>query len=435
MYGFLQRLSMLVQTPLHGMSLFFASVVGFIVFLNAMDLFVMRQWDFSVYYMAGYALNHDWNPYDRDGLQELASSLPEVEYGGLPYLYPPLTGYLFKPLALLPYFEAKYVWFVCKCAALEGIILVTLFVCRIPISVFSLGLVHLAAVYFRPVRLDFNAGNIAVFEALMVYAFFWYWRIANYRSSGVVLSFVGAIKIMPLMLILYPLHLRQYKLLIPFFISMGCIGATTLYHYNLFTSYLTFYQSTLWRQIWDEQVQSFFNCSSTTVILRTFTDTYFARPIIESDLIANTLIPLFPIAVFFLSAWLIDKALKMNPQIHSHEFNVALLIMTLLLISPRLAGYTLAWLFLPYICVAKEIVINRMVSAGILWLLSLGLLQVVAPPEHIPHGWPQLLIDKEFFALFFLYLSMAIVLVKKYKKIKEIPRHSDTLVLESIEES
>lgn len=415
MYGNLKRLSMFVWQPLHKIQLFYAMALGFLFVMLSMNVFLHRQWDFGVYYMTGYAINHDLNPYDKDGLLTASYELPDVEYGGLPYLYPPITAHLFQPLACLSYFEATYVWYILKCIALELLIVLTLRLCNIPCNLLYLFFLHIAALWFRPIHLDFNAGNMAVFEAALIYSFFWSWKSGKGVLSAVPLTLAGSIKIMPFLLILYPLHLRKYNILISFSLCMLLIGGLTLLEYERLASYLSFFRSTKWLMIWDEQVQSFFNCSATTVIVRTFSDTYFAQPIYESALAVSILIPLFPIVVFTCSAILINQYLNRNDKGILDGPVVSLLIMTLLLIPPRLAGYTLSWLYLPIICLLKEGFINKQIVTLFLISIGLWLLQSDIPPEHVSPGITQLLIDKDFFGLLAIYLSGMIFFIKKLK--------------------
>lgn len=413
MYGKFHRLSMFAAQPLHKIPLFCCVSCGFLFLLFCMNVFVTRQWDFSVYYMAGYAINHGLNPYDRDGLLLAAQQLPDSEYGGLPYLYPPITAHLFQPFACLSFFDAKYVWYVLKCIALEVMILMTIRLTNLPCNLIWLCILHAAAVWFRPIHLDFNAGNMAVFEAVLIYVFFWLWKQQRFTLSALVLTLSGSIKVTPFLIALYPLHLRQYRFLIPVCGWLTGLGLLTIVNYGNVFHYFAFYRSTLWLKIWDEQVQSFFNCSSTTVILRTFTDTYFARPIIESNLAAGVLIPLFPIVIFISTGLILDKALKRNPDSALDGAVVSILIMTLLLIPPRLAGYSLAWLFLPVVCLIKEAFILRQYVTVILIMISLYLLQAVIPPEHVSPGLTQLLIDKDFFGLLALYTAGMVYFQRK----------------------
>lgn len=415
MYGYLNQMSMFVWQPLNKIQTFYAMALGFLFVMLSMNVFLHRQWDFGVYYMAGYALNHDLNPYDKDGLLTASYELPDVEYGGLPYLYPPITAHLFQPLACLSYFEATYVWYILKCTALEILIVLTLSLCRIPRNLLYLFILHIAALWFRPIHLDFNAGNMAVFEAALIYSFFWLWKTGKTRLSAIPLTLAGSIKVIPFLLILYPLHLRKYKLLVSFSLCAIVLGGLTLLDYERLTSYFSFYRSTKWLMIWDEQVQSFFNCSATTVIVRTFSDTYFAQPIYESALAVSILIPLFPITVFIVTGILISQYLKTYDDRFLDGTVISLLIMTLLLIPPRLAGYTLSWLYLPIICLLKEGITHG--KFGVLILISIGLwlLQADIPPEHVSPGITQLLIDKDFFGLLAIYLAGTVFFIKKLK--------------------
>ena len=109
---------------------------------------------FCTYYAAGQAFAQGLDPYDIDVLRALE---PRIQ--GLPYVYPPLTLYLFLPLAMLPFYAAYLVYLGVKTACLIALIWIwhKWFLKRSPDGLFLL--VCLMGFNFA-IYWDFSAGNI-----------------------------------------------------------------------------------------------------------------------------------------------------------------------------------------------------------------------------------------------------------------------------------
>ncbi len=401
----IRQLPSLSIQPLSPYAKTIAFLLGFgVLFLGYCDS-VRRQWDFPVYYLASAALWDGENPYDPDTLTTISHSIDGAGYGGLPYLYPPLMARVLYPLSRLPYFPASFLWLVLKCLALESVLFSILTLLRVRFNVVSLFLIHLAALLYRPIGLDMSAGNIAILEAALILGALTAWRGSRYGPAGALMVLGGSLKGSSLLLTLYPLHLRDK----PFLRALGCsaiaLGALLLIDFPALLQCVRFFHSHEWQLLWDEQVQSFYNCSSTTVILRTFSETYFAEPLWNSPAITIALIPLFPISVFAAACFGIHRFKQRNPFNKTDSTVLSLLLCAVLLIPPRLAGYTLVWTLFPAVCIITTSFRQRHWGALTLSLIGIGLLQSSLPPNHIPPGISQLLIDKDFFGLFLLFLS------------------------------
>ena len=392
-------------TPLDAGGRLLAFLAGFgMLFWNYSEC-VKRQWDFPVYYLAARALENGENPYDPARLSAIARTVEGAGYGGLPYLYPPYLARVLTPLAHLPFFPAAFLWLVLKCAALEATIFLALFLARIPVHILSLAAGHLAALFYRPLALDFNAGNIAIFESALILGSLAAWRRARYGTASVLFAVGGTLKGASLLLALYPWHLRDKPFLRALAAAFLGLGLMALIDYPAAVELIRFYRGPEWQALWDEQVQSFYNCSSVTVILRTFSDTYFAQPLVFSPALSSILIPLFPLLIFAAMAYAIHVQQK-RPGFDPFDGPIfALLILGTLLIPPRLAGYTLAWTYFPLLQILwTAIQKSRSGSLG-LTLAGWILIQLDWPPNHIPPGITQLFIDKDFFGLLAFFMA------------------------------
>lgn len=372
---------------------------------------VRRQWDFAVYYLASIALWNGENPYDPETLKQLAKSIDGVGYEGLPYLYSPLFARALWPLTHLSYFEASFCWLLIKCGLLEISLFAMLYLLRIEIQPIVFIAIHIATFFFRPFALDFNAGNIAIFEYSLIVCSLALWRASRWPSCAFLMLFAGLIKGTLMFLVLYVVHTRNRKLLKDIALIAIVLGLFLLVDYRTVINYLQFFQTPTWTLMWDEQVQSIYNCSATTVILRTLCETYFAQPIIHFPLLGKILIPIFPILIFILTAYAVNYHQKRQGSSETDNNILTILILCILLLPPRLAGYSLSLTFYPAVyLIYRSFKAKRYISIILsilgLMLLIIEPLQIGFHPGHFePGGIEQLMVDKDFFALFILYIT------------------------------
>jgi hypothetical protein len=119
------------------------------------------QWDVMVYWWGGHAFAHGASPY---------GAIPrQPEY--LHFVYPPLVAALFVPLGVLKVNVAKVLWFALKAAAF--VVTVRLWRRRIGGAEPAIPRLFFFTFAFGSAALvDFTAGNIAVFEQLVLWLAF-----------------------------------------------------------------------------------------------------------------------------------------------------------------------------------------------------------------------------------------------------------------------
>lgn len=394
-----------------------AFLIGFGIVFSIYSGCVNRQWDFPVYYLASHALYSHQNPYDPAVLQSLADSMEEVGYGGgLPYLYPPHLARLGYPFTKIPFFASAFLWMTLKCIALEFMLFLSLILLRIPLHPLSLLLAHGVAIFYRPIALDFNAGNIATLEAALILAGLTAWYLQRYAWAGGLTIAGCSLKGSSILILLYPLHLRDRNLLKTLIIFSVAFGFLIIMDWKALLQFISFFRSPMWNQIWDEQVQSFYNCSSVTVILRTFSETYFADPLINIPILSSILIPFFPVVVFLGMAYLIHRDQQRKDYCQTDGLILSLILCGILLLPPRLAGYTLIWTVYPIMQMGYFCWIHKKIHPFILLFIGVMLIQLNIPPNHIPPGITQILIDKDFFGLLFLFVTSTWLVFSRIKQ-------------------
>ena len=134
--------------------------VNFAQLFNATD----RQWDFEIYYQAARAHAQGQNPYDAAVIAQWAGKPIAMHY-----VYSPLTLGLFRGFALLSLKHAMQLYATLKFLALCGL----LFIWQryfLPKDVYRpLFLISAIYVYQMTIFKDFLAGNISLFEQLLLW--------------------------------------------------------------------------------------------------------------------------------------------------------------------------------------------------------------------------------------------------------------------------
>jgi len=123
-----------------------------------------HQFDFRVYYAAAKAMSQGLDPYLQTNLRVAADAT-------LPYVYPPPTLWVFRPFAALTFEQAYLAYFLLKVVALAFLILLwrsTFLGGRADLLFFVL----LVFAFNRALNLDITAGNITVFEQLLLWGGF-----------------------------------------------------------------------------------------------------------------------------------------------------------------------------------------------------------------------------------------------------------------------
>ncbi|MFH1744080.1 MAG: glycosyltransferase 87 family protein, partial [bacterium] len=231
------------------------------------------------------------------------------------------------------------------------------------------------------------------------------WRNRRETLAGFLLTLPIMVKSTCLFVLLYPLHRRAWRVLRGAGLAVLAVGLCTLADLRNALDLLRFLRGPVWLDYWDELVQSYYNCSSVTVIQRIFGETYFVDPIVPLPWLPTILVPLAPIAILILTAWAIARSESCKIHGELDHSILSLVLLTALLLPPRLAGYSLVWTLLPLASLSCAFIAHRDRLLGFLLLIGFALIQIDVHPEHAQPGIKQLLIDHSFFGLFALYLG------------------------------
>ena len=119
--------------------------------------------------------------------------------------YPPLTVYVFRPLAQLEWRHAQQLWFLLKVVALIGF----LWICHaylVPLSGWSPATILFFAIgYNQAILLELRAGNVALFEQTFLLAGLAALVAKHYAWFIVLVLLAGQFKLVPLLYLALPL--------------------------------------------------------------------------------------------------------------------------------------------------------------------------------------------------------------------------------------
>jgi hypothetical protein len=125
-----------------------------------------HQWDFYTYYYAGVTANAGGDPYDRADVSRAAGFAIS-----LPYVYPPYTLFAAKALARMPFETAFHAFVTVKACAF--LVLAALWLATMRTGAERLLLLLTAAAgYNGTVFVDIVAGNISIFEQVVLWTGF-----------------------------------------------------------------------------------------------------------------------------------------------------------------------------------------------------------------------------------------------------------------------
>lgn len=162
-----------------------------------------KQPDFRTYYYASMAYEHGLNPYKMESLQRV-SSINDLKYS---FVYPPHTLAAFLPLSHIGYYPAYYLYFALKILALLA--LIYLWMRIVPAAQsdwWALWVTVLLGYRFSVLR-ELRAGNVSVFEQLLLWGGIFLF-LQNRRFAGGVSILLSSlfklvtITLVPLMVII-----------------------------------------------------------------------------------------------------------------------------------------------------------------------------------------------------------------------------------------
>jgi len=156
--------------------------------------------DFEAYLYAARAITLNENLYTYN-----------QQVGVFPYEYPPTLAILLVPLAYLSPLAAQRIWLLANQLLLGGALFLSLNVINQRLSNWKLLLLGCIIFGFYPLYTNLKLGQVGVILYFLVALTFWLWHKRRRVLAGLCLGLAGAIKVIPLGLVVYFLWKREYR--------------------------------------------------------------------------------------------------------------------------------------------------------------------------------------------------------------------------------
>jgi len=203
----------------------------FILRLKYEEQFLLSNFDFNVYYVAGKAFSLGYNPYldNRHLNSSLVDSVTPNENGFAIFNYPPTLLPLFSLLAKLEYDAARICWAIFYLTFYIAAFFALFFHTKKDsrISFFAIG--ALLTLTSRPLLFHIILGQIDLFIVGIVMLSYIAYSRNYYLLSAFLLALITHIKIYPIVLLIYfVLFFKNIRYLIYFILSFFAIIAVSL---------------------------------------------------------------------------------------------------------------------------------------------------------------------------------------------------------------
>lgn len=301
------------------------------------------QWDLEAYMAAAGAVWRGETPYlistpDPNGFNETVLTV---------YVYPPLFARILSPLSLIDIVWVRIGWLALQALAFESLYWLGLRLFGFAFGPLSWLLFHYLGVRYDGVFTDFRAGNTALMEASLLTAWMWI-HLKREPLSGLLLAFLCAIKPFTVFMALWDTARQRWKPVAVFAATGAVLLGIMLADSDHVARYREFLDSETFQRIMEEHTVGIYNNATVSVAFRCFTDQTFFKPFLLYPPLAYAMTFAVPIAVwvlFFSAMRGLAAAGVSNEEMHRRA--LVLLLPTVLLTIPRVADYTLVWLYVP----------------------------------------------------------------------------------------
>jgi hypothetical protein len=290
------------------------------------------QWDFHMLYGAA---------------KDFAAGVTPYRGYGLSYYHPPLMLYVYRLFTLLPEKLAVEVWYGLKLAALAGLFIIWHrdFVRLRPraSTVLFFILAYSAAVYA-----DLVAGNVSIFEQLLLWFGFSQLLRGRYLIFALCVVIAAQVKLTPIffaILLITVCEPRQWRV---FFATV--LGFFALFSFNYWL------QPGLFRDFWtvmpklDERGVE---CTSFLALVRDISDLALGSAFTERSLLDEVVFIGIAGAIGLLSLWAWQAYARRATKI-DQRLLICFSCFVLVLISPRMKTYTYILLLAPTLYVFRS---------------------------------------------------------------------------------
>jgi hypothetical protein len=283
------------------------------------------QWDFHMFYGAAMDFAAGKSPYRGSGLS---------------FFHPPIMLYVYRLFTYMPVPLAVTVWYLLKLAALGALIFIwnAEFV-RLRIQASTVAFFILA--YNGAIYADLVAGNVSIFEELLLWFGFACLLRARYLLFSICVIVAAQVKLTPIffaVLLIAACEKPQWRAL--FGTLAGFVAVFSLNEWL---------EPALFRNFWTASAQldeRGVDCPSLLALIRDTFDRFFGAPLTNSSRI-DELVFLAMVAGIGAVSWRVLLSYRRNPSAFDQRLLIYFSCFVFALISPRFKAYTYIVLLVP----------------------------------------------------------------------------------------
>jgi len=318
--------------------------------------------DFEAYYNGAMAFRHGLPIYQN--MVDFFQAGPYCYKGPLPYVYPPAFAVFLSPLSYLSFDNAVLLWIcVNHILFMTGLFLLIKTISR-KYSWIEFAAIVFVCMNFTPLFVDYLLGQSNIILFFLVALGLYMYRNDRSVYAGIALALACVIKVIPLLLLLYSLWKRQYKVFVAGMLTLLFVFIYSLLFFDvdLFLWYIKFMiNQTLFNAYHD-------NHSLTGFLTRFLTHSMWVKGVFDSPFAARTSIALSSLFVLGVFLYATRKKSKPADKVTLHEY--ALAVTTMLLLSKMTSTPYLVMLLVPVGILVKELLEYGMSKQ---WMVILGI--------------------------------------------------------------
>jgi len=309
--------------------------------------------------------------------------------------YPPFVTILFGLFYFLPIIIASKVWIALSIFFLFASLYLCFKLFKVQLTSSTVMILSSLAFIYFPVKFTLGMGQLNLLVLLLIFLTFYFYIKDKDSYSGICLGISLMLKLFPVLLLIYFLLLRKFKIFLCTIVTFICLGGIS---YLIIKPEINNYYWQNLLPILDSVPVDYYNQALSGFLARSF----------DNILLRNSLRIIISILLAISSFWIILKSKKRNFQRKALEFG--LLITLNVLINGYAWQHHFVWLILPFLIIFfyikdKKLGLSSYLILGISYLLTCVNLKNFTI-------YPALIQSHMFFGAILLWLMIIYLLAK-----------------------
>ncbi len=318
--------------------------------------------DFEAYYNASLAFKHGFPLYEH--IIRFFNEGPNIYKGPMPYVYPPCFVLFLSPLAYLSFKQAALVWLLLNHVLFfAGLILLMKAMSR-KYSFYQWVTLIFVCMNFTPLFVDYLIGQSNIILFFFLSSGLYFYRSNRDIYAGIALAMAVIIKVIPMLLVVYMLWKRNYKVFSSAILAVLfiCIYSLLFFDIELYSWYVKFMvEQTLLDASHD-------NNSLTGFFSRMLIHSPWTTGVFHNPGVLRLCIRLSCGFMLLLFLYVTRKKIRRSDPLVLHEYGLG--IITMLLVSKMTTTPYLVMMLVPISILVNELFKYKDVNK---WVSLLGM--------------------------------------------------------------